>query len=591
MCAIAGELNFKKNVSLKNTQTMLNAMIHRGPDGQGTFAHKRTAFGMNRLSIVDLKTGGQPIFNEKKDVVAIGNGEIYNYLELQKKLAEKGHIFTSKSDIETVVHLYEEYGTDFVNHLRGMFALAIYDSKQEKVILARDRFGEKPLYYKIFKDKFMFSSELRGILSAVTQSDIDQASVAKYFYYAFVPEPFSIIKGVNRLEPATSLEIDIRTKSIKKTKYWNFPNIKNPSDAILFTKIKNSLSEAVKISTRADVPVGISLSGGLDSAAIAAFSSQRKRSAPAISFCVGYKGNSKNDERALARKTAKKFNLKFIEDEIASNDFVKEFPDLVSHLDEPISDLASYPIYRVAKLAHSRGIKVLLTGLGGDELFWGYPSVREIMSAPSKNKDIYSYFPPFTRTSKFTRLLFTKAFNNKFNNYKKKRAKHVSGRRFLHRNRAQSTIENLCNGWLSANSLALADRLGMANSVEMRAPFLDYKLAETLTGNLLSLNAYKIGHKKYLVRSVTGLIPKSILSRPKKAFTPHVVFWLPRLIFQYMNLLNDGYLVKNKIISKNKTKALAISWVFFPRYWEAIYQLLVLEIWCRQTLWKQKINY
>lgn len=583
MCGIAGAVSFSKD---KNPNIDLNSMKHRGPDGIGKGGSGSVSLAMCRLAIIDLDGGQQPLYNEDKKVEVIGNGEIYNYLELQKKLSEK-HKLRTGSDIETVAHLYEDYGLKFVDHLRGMFALAILDKKEDKLILARDRFGEKPIYYYKDEKKFLFASELKTLIQFDgINKEVDKKSLDAYFHYYYIPEPDTPFKRVKKIPPASLAIIDIKSGKLEMKSYCSFSKIrskklKNPKEDIL-----SALKDSCKLTLRSDVPVGISLSGGLDSSTIVALSApfyKEKMKA----FTIGYEGRPKTDERNIAKKVADRFGVEYIEKEISINDTIADFPKVVYYSDDPIADLAAYSIYSVSKLAKDNGIKVLLGGLGGDELFWGYPYAREAVEKNIKRKqDKFIFFDElgsFKDAERYIKRLLTREFQDEVpadNSYKYFENIKVKSELGIARN----AMDLLREVWMAGDIIPLNDRVSMANSVELRSPLLDYKLAETAYKSKVNVLSYSEGEKLLLKEAMSEILPEDILELPKKGFTPPVASWLWHLIKNYVHLLGEGELVKLKALDKRRVNFLTKMWMINPLWWYVIYQLLVLEIWFRLYL-------
>src|SRR3989344_3617160 len=403
MCGICGMVApvSGSRTWLKNTTRNLS---HRGPDGTGTYQNNEVALGMTGLAIIDIKGGDQPLYNEDKSLVIVGNGEIYNYVELRSLLKNSKHRLSTGRDIETALNLYEQYGSRFVDHLRGMFALAFYDKKNGKLILARDRLGEKPLYWAKINGGLIFASELKAILKHPGVSkELHPDSIDNYFHFYYIPEPDTPFRAIHKLPPAHIMEINTRTHEFILKKYWD-DSLLHPSftgDPI--RRIRDKFIESCELTLRSDVPVGISLSGGIDSSAILAVCAPRYRHRM-TAFSVGYDGESDSDETEIAKQLAIYFGVKFVSQKINTSDMVKDFPQLVYNSDDPIADIAGYSIYRVSKLARDHNVPVLLGGLGGDELFWGYSSINNyvcltlnkhrFLNSPS-GRTLHSLFTPF----------------------------------------------------------------------------------------------------------------------------------------------------------------------------------------------------
>ena len=385
MCGIAGIVATEPLTPRLRSRVMsMNSrMVHRGPDGEGVFHDGFVALAMRRLSVIDPKGGQQPLFNENKSVALVANGEIYNYVELRAFLRSKGHQFRTGSDCEVIVHLYEEYGRDCVLHLRGMFAFALWDSRLRRLILARDRMGEKPLYLSVQNGVIYFASELKALVaSGAVPFELEPAAVDLFFHYNYVPEPMTPIRGVRKLPAAHTLTIEAGTWKQDQRCYWRMEDAPalpgNPAELI-----RAELETISELIIRSDVPVGIALSGGLDSSVIAAMTA-RKYPGRMQAFSVGYLGRRQHDEREDAKAFAEYVGMAFHEVELRAEDFAGFFPDLVSWLDDPIADISAYGYYSVMRAAKAHDVTVMLQGHGGDELFWGYPWVRQSVTQTAR---------------------------------------------------------------------------------------------------------------------------------------------------------------------------------------------------------------
>ncbi len=298
MCGIAGIVAARGLSSELNSRVALmnDALIHRGPDGSGSFQTDHIAFAMRRLSIIDLAHGAQPLYNEDRSLVLVANGEIYNFVELRAEMKRRGHTFRTGSDCETILHLYEEYGADCLNHIRGMFVFALWDSRLDRLVLARDRMGEKPLYLYQTDGRLLFASELKALLrSNLVPFELDTEAVDLYFHYQYVPEPKTPVKGVRKLDAAHILTVEINPWNLKEECYWRMDAVP-PIEGDPATKIREELETVSELIIRSDVPVGVALSGGLDSSAIAALAI-RKYPGVMHAFSVGYSGSPETDER------------------------------------------------------------------------------------------------------------------------------------------------------------------------------------------------------------------------------------------------------------------------------------------------------
>lgn len=596
MCGIVGIINLKgRNISKSDLFKMQTAIKHRGPDGAGSFIHQNVGIAMRRLSIIDVSGGNQPLFNEDNTISIVGNGEIYNYIELQKKLMSHGHKFRTGSDIETIIHAYEEWGTSCLNKLRGMFSISIYDIKNGKLIIARDRMGEKPLYYCKANDNLYFSSELKSMISIdKIDKDLDLKSIDMFFHFYYVPEPYTPFKNIKKLRSGSYMVIDLTNFDIKEHTYWDPYNIKETLIGNPTKKIKNELSRACKLTLRSDVPVGVALSGGIDSGSILALAAPKYKET-LTAFCIGYDGSPKSDERNMAKKLANKFKVKFIEKEIKTKEVVNSFIRIVWFSDDPVADIAAHSIYEVNKLARDNGVKVLLGGNGGDELFWGYPSTIEglakSLSSPSlferliKKRGVVFNNPDPITTGKVIESLYTKEFANFVGNQNYKNV--IYQGKSTTSGIIKSTLKNLRDLWLKSNVITLGDRMSMAASVEQRSPFLDYKLVELSLSSRMNLRSYRIGNKYYLKKAMENILPNEVLERPKQGFTPPVGNWITSILNKYGHLLDNGFLVKEGILDKRKSNIFVNLSKNVPSY--TAYQLLVMEVWCRLYVSKENL--
>ncbi len=626
MCGIAG---FISSPTVKSgppqTKRMQKALKHRGPDGHGEFFSKQVSLAMRRLSIIDVEGGNQPLYNEDKSITIIGNGEIYNYLELQKELKNKGHKLSTKSDIETIVHLYEDFGKDCVKKLRGMFVFALYDKIRNLVMLSRDRLGEKPLYYTKIKNGIAFASEMKALLKIKgVDKTLDYDAIDQFFHFYYIPEPSTGFKSVRKLPPASSLIIDLKTMQLKKTKYWNAAKINANNNDDPAEKIRKKFSESCELTLRSDVPVGILLSGGLDSSSILSISAPKYKDTMKA-FSIGYEGIPASDEREMAKKLSRKFNVEFLETELKDKEVVDHFPKLVYDADDPVADISSHALYSICRFARKNNIKVLLGGGGGDELFWGYPwtahatrltfdkysslnsnlvkllrkrttslqkpkvfhkNIRPLsLLACPKNQLIFNdQRPGFRGAEYFISKLYQKKFSEKLTPYNSYKFLQWSGK---HNELAiaKRNLDLIRNMFLLSNVIHLNDRMSMATSVELRSPFLDYKLVETVLSSKKALLGYKMPHKYWLKRAMMDILPNEVMGRPKRGFTPPVKRWLWGILKKYSHLLQGGFLENEGILDAKRLGALKHAWVGIPFYWYQVYQILVLEIWGREYVY------
>lgn len=384
MCGIAGFIN--KNIKDKESiiHKMADRIKYRGPDGEGYYVDEDIALAHRRLAIIDLNTGAQPMYNEDKSKVVVFNGEIYNFIELKDELKKSGHKFKNKSDTEVLVHGYEEWGSDLPKHLRGMFAFAIWDNEKKELFLARDGFGIKPLYYARFGDTFMFASEIKAFLDHPDfVKELNKEVIAPYLCFNSVPTEETLFKGVYRVLPGYQLLY--KNNKLKKKRYFHLEFEETDRD---IKTIVNDISKALKNSVEyhqiSDVEVGSFLSSGIDSSYLVSVAKPDK------TFTVGY-SNPKYDEIKYAKDLAKKLGIKNVSKKITKEEYMKAFPDIMYHMDEPLADPSAIALYFVAQIA-SKDVKVVMSGEGADELFGGYLNYREEV-----DQDWYMKIPYFIR--------------------------------------------------------------------------------------------------------------------------------------------------------------------------------------------------
>ena len=595
MCGIAGAVTLKSDHSLHSSvKQMTKAMEHRGPDGEGWHLEDRVVLAIRRLSIIDIEHGDQPFKTEDGQIHILFNGEIYNYVELQDQLKKKGYRFKSNCDGEVIPYLYQEHGIGFLKYLRGMFAIVIYNRRINKIYLIRDRMGEKPIYYlKSESEKtFFYASEMKAVMEVNRNKvSIDPLSVDLFLKYQFIPEPSTMFREVKKVPAGKYLELDTDTLEFLVHPYWSLPD-SNVATGNTSVSIKEQLESIINIIGRSDVPIGIALSGGIDSGAIAAlFASKERTRKLSHAFTVGYENTPQSDERMFAQKLALDLNIPLHTIEITAKEFSRDFPALINNMDDPIGDIAAYSIYRVMKAAKDNHIKVILNGIGADEIFWGYPwaaaATEETFKLINRGSNSHLYFyehnVDFNYALTMSNKLYQKEFAESVCNSPEKEYYRLNGIQDI----PVQMIDTLCKTWLYSDPVALGDRLSMANSVELRSPFLDYQLVELCIGiNKKNNETYKKPAKSDLKKALDTYLPREILNRPKQGFTPPVRNWLMFIYKEYSHLLINGYLVENGFISASGlTRLLKII-----KYWRGlrytrlmyVYKLILLEIWLRQ---------
>lgn len=612
----------------------INALlVHRGPDGAGKFQDDHVALSMRRLSIIDLAGGWQPLYSEDRSLVLVANGEVYNFIELRRELEQHGHRFATNSDCETILHLYEEHGDRCVDYLRGMYAFALWDTRRRRLLLARDRAGEKPIYLVQTDRQIFFASELKALIGArVVPFELDSAAVHMYYHYGYVPEPQTAIVGVRKLPAAHVLNIDVDQWRIEQRCYWRMEDAQAISTdqrdpAALIRAQLETISEQI---IRSDVPVGVALSGGLDSSVIAALAAKRyPGTMQAIS--VGYPGKPLQDERNDARILADHLGMPFHEVELSTHDMIEMLPHVVFSRDDPIGDSSGASYYAVLKRARELGVPVMLFGHGGDELFWGYPWARQAAHATHRKAALLAngaagvrdYLkltpPPRSYTACVQWLRSMGGLRSGLRQYHRDRTWPAeqfvfyditpgfeaaqNGLTDVYTRPFQDSVLDtdpfapfkidqpwppidvavtrlLCATYLLQNGLAQCDRLSMAHSVELRLPLVDQRLIETVIGLRKTWPDLHLGPKHWFREAVKDIVPDFVLARRKRGFSPPWRPWARALAKSFGHLLPNGYLVSHGIIRPEVAKRLAPRPLGLPMHLAE--QSLLLEIWCRQ---------
>ncbi|HEX8370377.1 MAG TPA: asparagine synthase (glutamine-hydrolyzing) [Pyrinomonadaceae bacterium] len=622
MCGIAGFINREKNAPTADRAGLLDKMCrvitHRGPDEQGAVVTGRAALGMRRLSIIDLKSGQQPIYSEDGNLAIVFNGEIYNYRELKTKLEARGHKFKTNSDTETIVHAFEEYGADCVSHLRGMFAFAIWNKRDESLFIARDRVGKKPLFYALTEQgNFVFGSEMKVLLThGEISKEIDFSALDAYLTFGYVPEEFCIFKNVYKLLPGHFLTF--KNGEIKTQKYWDFnyrkvSGIKTEAEYIEI--LREKIKDAVKIRLISEVPLGAFLSGGVDSSSVVAMMS-RILDAPVKTFSIGFNEDSFN-ELKYARVAAKHFETEHHEF-IVTPDLVETVDELVWHFDEPFADSSALPTFMVSKMARDY-VTVVLSGDGGDELFAGYTryvvdrrrsGMANLPAFVRRNLRVFSESLPhgakgrnylynvsldaidryIDSISQYNALrkksLYSKDFQSKLNG---------NSGALRYRNIADSistgnAIDNLLyldsKTYLPADILTKVDRMSMAASLEARVPLLDHELIEFVTQIPSDLKMKGFETKYIFKKAMEGIVPQEILYREKQGFGVPIEEWINNQLRARMHetllerrTLERGYFEKSYIqtlLDEHAKRRRDHS--------HALWILWMLELWHRQFL-------
>ncbi|HDJ23659.1 MAG TPA: asparagine synthase (glutamine-hydrolyzing) [Candidatus Aminicenantes bacterium] len=566
MCGICGIYSFSLPFSSppeKELRAMNQSLHHRGPDDEGYYLDDQVALAMKRLSIIDLKTGHQPLSNETQTVWVIFNGEIYNYREIRNSLIKKGHNFQTRSDTEVLVHLYEEMGVDFVEALNGMFAMALWDKARKLFLLVRDRLGIKPLHYAFHKRHLYFASEIKAILQSDFPREIDINALHQYFAFEYIPAPRTIFKNLFKLLPGHRLVA--HNEEWKIEKYWDISNEKKSFSLSDQTKIiaalQANLQESVRKRLVSDVPLGVFLSGGIDSSSVTALMTQIVPE-PIKTFSIGFVEESFN-ELQYARLVAEKYKTDHHEFIVHSEQVKELVPQLIKFLDEPLADASIIPTFIISRLAR-QFVTVALAGDGGDELFAGYDTYKAYKIAkyfrrlPSliRNKiikNIVSILPasPNRLSFEFKAKKFISGIDYppEVANYIWWGAYHPEIRKnlfspaltpeenpyspiYYHLSHCPAKDELTCITYLDLklylqdDLLVKVDRMSMANSLEIRVPFLDHEVVEFAHQIPSPLKLKGLTTKYILKKAMEPYLPREILSRRKIGFDIPLGVWI-----------------------------------------------------------------
>jgi len=595
-------------------------MKHRGPDSEGLWLENGVALGMRRLSIIDLHTGEQPVYNQDKSVVVVMNGELYNFREVRSDLEKRGHKFETNTDTEILPHLYEEYGEQMLEHINGMFAFALLDKRKKKLLIARDRFGEKPLYYGVFDKKLIFASEPKVLLEHPSvKVEINPDALRQFLSFDYVPAPNSIYKNIYKL-PAAHL-LTLEKGEVKTRRYWNQTFHKNgntPTIEKAAEELRELLADAVRMRLVSDVPLGILLSGGVDSSTVAAFATQFSTE-KVKTFSIGFEEDS-FDESKFARQVAAHLGTEHYEDKLS----VEKAADLISEigtwLDEPMSDGSLLPTFLLARFVR-KYVTVALGGDGGDEIFAGYP-----MYFGHKMARVYDSIPKILRSGLIEPFVNNLPVSNKNLSFDYKAKRFVAASKYDAVTRhhswfgsfsidaqndlltkdvlattsndiykgakdllkicdAETEIERMqfldMNFYMAEDILTKVDRASMAVSLEVRAPFLDPRVAQFAASLPLE---YKLrGNKgKYILKkAVEPLLPKNILHRPKKGFGIPIAEWLKGRLNPLMHDLLASNRLKNQGLFDEKfvQKLIKEHETNIASHHKQLWTLLVFQLW------------
>jgi asparagine synthase (glutamine-hydrolysing) len=608
---------------------MLDSMRHRGPDDEGVYLGHQVGLGHRRLSIIDLKSGHQPLSNEDGTIWIVFNGEIYNYRELRTFLLSKDHVFKTQTDTEVIVHLYEELGPQCLEKLRGMFSFAIWDENMKTLFLARDRVGIKPLYYCLTDKSLVFASEIKAILmDPAVHREVAPEIIDRFLTFLYLPGEQTLLKGIDKLAPGHYLLI--RDGRAEMGQYWDLGFSKPSSEPSLqdaSSQLESLLAEAVELHMIADVPVGILLSGGVDSTALLSYAAERTQK-EICTFTVGFSDSGVTDERPYAKLASEAFGSRHHEMTISAADFAAFMPQYVWHMEEPVCEPPAIALYYVSKLA-SRYVKVLLSGEGGDEAFAGYSNYRNLLwlervkhalspinGATARGLSLANSWLRSPRVAKYLPLMtaqFPDYYLSRTSNpfrysgnglgrlYSKDFAHSIDREHSLEpvrRLQAHVLGENTLNAmlyidtktWLPDDLLIKADKMTMASSVELRVPLLDHKILEFAASLPSSFKVHGFT-TKYLAKETLGKrVPRRILDRRKAGFPVPYESWLRKELRGWAHEVlfdrkttNRGYFATpavQELLARDESSG---------GYSKEIFSLITLEIWHRTFLEREHI--
>jgi asparagine synthase (glutamine-hydrolysing) len=595
------------------------SMNHRGPDDEGIYiSHNPITVGLahRRLSIIDLSSAGhQPMSNEDETIWIVLNGEIYNFRELRYQLEVKGHTFKSRTDTEVIVHSYEEWGKECVERLQGMFAFAVYDKRKGVIFLGRDRLGIKPLYFYNDERVFIFASEIKAILgTGFVKPEVNYDAIDFYISLGYVPAPETLFKRIYKLQPGYSMTIN--KHGLYKYQYWHLNSFErcNLSFEESCEKLRGLLNECIKSHLMSDVPLGVFLSGGIDSSSVVAFMSKILNT-PVKTFSVGYEDAVDISELEYARKIAKRFGTEHHEFILKPVDFFESIKTFLHYSEEPIIESAAIALYQLSKLAKSY-VTVLLSGEGADEIFGGYPLYWKMKNIerfyrfskffplimkniPSKllpekhQKYLYWISVPFPQRYRTVSCdvipnirdsIYTESFreiiDGKVEYFFEETFSKLSGKSIL-----QKMLYVDTKYWLPDDLLLKADKMTMATSVELRVPFLDHKLVEfayTLP------DCFKVDNREgklILKKIVEGILPDEIIFRRKRGFPVPITKWFSEDLYsKATEVLLDEKTLKRGYFNKSYIEKILFNHKKGQDLSRRIFSLLVLELWHRKYI-------
>ena len=624
MCGICGKLNFdrQKPVEKPLLRQMMKVIQHRGPDGSGEFLSGRVGMGHRRLSIIDLDTGAQPMSNEDGTVWVVYNGEIYNFRELRTELEDRGHQFKSATDTEVIVHLYEELGDQCVARLRGMFAFALWDERRQRLLLARDRVGVKPLYYCNTGDAVLFASEIKSLLvDPAVARRVSPRTIDRFITYYYLPGNETLFEGISKLSPGHYLTVQDGHVSLRK--YWDLcfetlPRQQSFDEAVEMLRLL--LCRTIKDHMISDVPVGVLLSGGVDSTGVLSYAAQ-VTDVPIHTFTMGFEGATFDDERPYAKLASQMFGTVHHETSMTAADFRDFLPKYVWHMEEPVCEPPAVALYFVSRLAQEASVKVLLSGEGGDEAFGGYQTYRNLLIlerlkaalGPAKGllrfglrglehvgyKRMGHYAnlvdPPLStyymsRTASpdtpFNRLK-PDLYTNQFAATLDGQASDAPTRRLFEEVNDQPLLNRMLyvdtKTWLPDDLLIKADKMTMATSVELRVPLLDFQILEFAASLPQHYKVSGLETKRILKAALCQSVPQKILRRKKTGFPVPYDVWMRKDIKEFVfDTISTTNAAVNFYFHRKTIMNMLQAHEQGEGYSKEVFCLLIFEIWHRQ---------
>lgn len=617
MCGICGIFHFNgEPIDKELLNAMTSVIKHRGPDGDGRYIAPGIGLGHRRLSIIDLGGGAQPISNEDDTVHIVFNGEIYNYLELREELKQHGHVFKTQSDTEVIIHGYETWGIDCVKRFNGIFAFALWDGKNRRLFLARDHLGVKPLYYIKLKNKLLFASEIKSLLQDKdVKREVNINSLQELFTFRYVPSPHTLFRNILKLPPANRMLCS--ADGVRTSKFWGWkPEIdyKRKEEDIV-EQYQELLEDAIRLQLRSDVPVGLFLSSGIDSATILAIMTQHV-SQPVHTFTIGFEGGEKTNETGDARQLANRFGTHHTEMIVTPDDYEKYYEHYLWDIEEPVGNETAAAFYFVSKLA-SQKVKVALTGQGADEPWAGYHrhigvKLSTLYSRIPKpvSSLLYTLAYMLPRNERLKRGVtslhepdiltrFTKIYsfyNDEMKNLlfqdwvKEEIAKndHIAKEALRHLHNDVADLDPLTQmlyidtrANLPDDLLMVNDKTSMANSIEARVPFLDYRLVEFIESIPSGLKLKGFRGKHLHKKAVEKWLPKAMIYKKKKGFSNPIDQWLRSKMRAYIDesLLSRNAAINAYFNRKYVEELVALHEKGREDYMRHIYLLISFELW------------